>query len=49
MPNYSLVVTPQYNPMSYEQYIAPFREYAGVYNQMADIEAVSNTLLNFRK
>ena len=36
MPNYSLVVTPQYNPMSYEQYIAPFREYAGVYNQMAD-------------
>ena len=36
MPNYGLVATPQYNPMSYEQYIAPFREYAGVYNQMAD-------------
>lgn len=36
MPNYGLVVTPQYNPMSYEQYIQPFKEYAQVYNATAD-------------
>ena len=36
MPNYGLVVTPQYNPMSYEQYAKPFEDYAKVYNQMAD-------------
>ena len=36
MPNYGLVVTPQYNPMNYEQYARPFAEYAQVYNQMAD-------------
>lgn len=36
MPNYGLVVTPQYNPMSYEQYVQPFKDYAQVYNQMAD-------------
>lgn len=36
MPNYGLVVTPQYNPMSYEQYARPFEQYAQVYNQMAD-------------
>lgn len=36
MPNYGLVVTPTYDPMSYEQYVAPFKDYAQVYNQMAD-------------
>ena len=36
MPNYGLVINSTYNPMSYEQYVAPFREYAQVYNQMAD-------------
>lgn len=36
MPNYGLVVTPQYNPMNYEQYARPFEQYAQVYNQMAD-------------
>ena len=36
MPNYGLVVTPQYNPMSYEQYAKPFEQYSQVYNQMAD-------------
>ena len=36
MPNYGLVVTPQYNPMSYEQYIQPFKDYAQVYNATAD-------------
>ena len=36
MPNYGLVVTPTYNPMSYEQYIQPFRDYAQVYNATAD-------------
>ena len=36
MPNYGLVVTPQYNPMSYEQYIQPFKEYAQVYNATVD-------------
>ena len=36
MPNYGLVVTPQYNPMSYEQYVQPFKDYAQVYNDTAD-------------
>ena len=36
MPNYGLVVTPQYNPMSYEQYIKPFQDYAQVYNATVD-------------
>ena len=36
MPNYGLVVTPTYNPMSYEQYIQPFKDYAQVYNATAD-------------
>ena len=36
MPNYGLVVTPQYNPISYEQYLQPFKEYAQVYNATAD-------------
>ena len=36
MPNYGLVVTPQYNPMSYEQYARPFEQYAQVYSQMSD-------------
>ena len=36
MPNYGLVVTPTYNPMSYEQYIQPFKDYAQVYNATVD-------------
>lgn len=36
MPNYGLVVTPEYKPMSYEQYVQPFKDYAQVYNTMAD-------------
>ena len=36
MPNYGLVVTPTYNPMSYEQYIKPFQDYAQVYNATVD-------------
>ena len=36
MPNYGLVVNSSYNPLSYEQYAAPFRDYAKVYNESAD-------------
>ena len=36
MPNYGLVVTPEYSPMTYQEYAAPFEKYAEVYNQMAD-------------
>lgn len=36
MPNYGLVINSTYNPMSYEQYVAPFKDYAEVYNKVAD-------------
>lgn len=36
MPNYGLVVTPEYSPMTFQEYAAPFEKYAEVYNQMAD-------------
>lgn len=36
MPNYGIVVTPEFRPMSYEQYAKPFEDYAKVYNTMAD-------------
>lgn len=36
MPNFGLVVNSTYNPMSFEQYAAPFEKYAQVYGQMAD-------------
>lgn len=36
MPNFGLVINSTYNPMSFEQYAAPFEKYAQVYGQMAD-------------
>ena len=36
MPNFGLVVTPTFNPMSYEQYVQPFKDYAEVYNKISD-------------
>lgn len=36
MPNYGLVIDSTYNPISYEQYVAPFMQYAEVYNKIAD-------------
>lgn len=36
MPNYGLVVTPEYSPMTFQEYAAPFEKYAEVYSQMAD-------------
>lgn len=36
MPNYGLVIDSTYNPISYEQYVAPFIQYAEVYNKIAD-------------
>lgn len=36
MPNYGLVVTPTYNPMSFEEYAKPFQLYSEAYNKMAD-------------
>lgn len=36
MPNFGLVIDSTYNPMSFEQYSAPFEKYAKVYNEMAD-------------
>lgn len=36
MPNYGLIIDSTYNPMSFEQYAAPFDKYAKVYNEMAD-------------
>lgn len=36
MPNFGLVINSTYNPMSFEQYSAPFEKYAKVYNEMAD-------------
>lgn len=36
MPNYGLVINSTYNPISYEQYVAPFMQYAEVYNKIAD-------------
>lgn len=36
MPNYGLVIDSTYNPISYEQYAAPFIQYAEVYNKIAD-------------
>lgn len=36
MPNYGLIINSTYNPMSYEQYVAPFKDYAEVYNKVAD-------------
>lgn len=36
MPNYGLIIDSTYNPMSFEQYSAPFDKYAKVYNEMAD-------------
>ena len=36
MPNYGLIIDSTYNPISYEQYVAPFMQYAEVYNKIAD-------------
>lgn len=36
MPNYGLVVDSEYTPMTYEDYAAPFKDYAKVYNTMVD-------------
>lgn len=36
MPNFGLVVTPTFNPMSYEQYVQPFKDYAEIYNKISD-------------
>lgn len=36
MPNYGLVVTPTYDPMSYADYAKPFEDYAKAYNAMVD-------------
>lgn len=36
MANFGLVINSTYNPMSFEQYAAPFEKYAQVYGQMAD-------------
>lgn len=36
MPNYGLIIDSTYNPISYEQYVAPFIQYAEVYNKIAD-------------
>lgn len=35
MPNYGLVVTPTYDPMSYADYAKPFEDYAKAYEAMA--------------
>ena len=35
MPNFGLVVTPTFNPMSYEQYVQPFKDYAEIYNKIS--------------
>lgn len=36
MPNFGLVVDASYDPISYEQYIAPFKEYMTMYDKVAD-------------
>ena len=36
MPNYGLVVTPTYNPMSFDDYVKPFKMYSDAYEKMAD-------------
>ena len=36
MPNFGLVVTPTFNPISYEQYVQPFKDYAEIYNKISD-------------
>lgn len=50
MPNYGLVVNPQYNPMSYDDYAKPFEQYAKVYEQMADkYDALETTASDMEK
>jgi len=36
MPNFGLVVDASYDPISYEQYVAPFKEYITMYDKVAD-------------
>ena len=36
MPNFGLVVDASYDPISYEQYVAPFKEYMTMYDKVAD-------------